>query len=209
MRALILGCAMTIAVGPAHAALNVFTTSLARQCYEAAMSSGSTGASLCERALASDELTQRDKAATLVNRGIIYNAARQLDRSIADFNAALAIDANLGEAYLNRGIAHFFRREFPQALADYSKAIDLKVGNLDYAHYDRALVYELLGKLDDAKADLKAALQINPEFKAATDRLTAVDQKIAAKASTTPPAEEAQPSEPAQAPTESQPIDSQ
>ena len=76
MRAFLLGCAgLIVAAMPAQAALNVFGSSLARQCYEAAMTASGTGAALCERALANDQMTSRDRAATFVNRGIIYNAA--------------------------------------------------------------------------------------------------------------------------------------
>jgi tetratricopeptide (TPR) repeat protein len=186
VRALLVYTLMAL-VSPAHAALNVFGSTQARECYEAAIAGSGSGAALCERALANDQLTPRDKAATLVNRGIIYNAARQLDLAIADFNAALAIDPNLAEAYLNRGNAHLFRRQFPEAYADYSKAIDLKISNLDYAHYNRALASEMMGKLDDAKSDLTAALAITPNFKAASDRLAGLEQQIAARAAESPP----------------------
>jgi tetratricopeptide (TPR) repeat protein len=190
MRAVLIGCAMLIgAAAPAGAAMNVFGSTIARECYEAAMSGGGNGASLCQRALSNDEMTARDKAATYVNRGIIYNTSRQLDLSLADFNAALAIDPKLGEAYLNRGNTHFFRRQFDEALADYSKAIELKISNIDYAYYNRALVYEALSRLPEAKANLAAALAITPEFKAASDRLAIVDQAVAEGPAAPPAAE--------------------
>lgn len=176
MRAVLAGFAVLLAAPQANAALNVFGSTLARECYQAAIAGAGTGAALCERALSSEQMSPRDKAATLVNRGIIYNAARQLDLAVADFNAALAINGDLGEAYLNRGNANFLRRKFPEAEQDYSKAIDLKVSNLDYAHYNRALVYEAMKRYDEAKADLNAALAITPGFKPASDRLVVVNQ---------------------------------
>ncbi len=183
MRAFLLGCVgLTLAALPAHAALNVFGSTLARQCYEAAMSASGTGAALCERALTNDQLTDRDRAATLVNRGIIYNTARQLDLAVADFDAALKINPNLGEAYLNRGNAYFWQHKYPEATADYGKAIDLKIGSRDYAHYNKALAEMNTGKFEDAKADLKAALAITPGFKAASDRMAEVDKVLAARA---------------------------
>ncbi|HXZ68471.1 MAG TPA: tetratricopeptide repeat protein [Alphaproteobacteria bacterium] len=188
MRAFLLGASLIITALPAQAALNVFGSSLARQCYEAAMTGSGTGAALCERALDDNEMTARDRAATLVNRGIIYNAARQLDLAIADFDAALQINPNLGEAYLNRGNAHFWHKQFPEAIADYGKAIDLKSGSLDYAHYNKALAEMNIGKFQDAKADLTAALAITPQFKAASDRMAEVDKAIAAQAASPTPA---------------------
>jgi len=182
MRAFLLGCVgLTLAALPAHAALNVFGSTLARECYEAAMSGSGTGAALCERALSNDQMTDRDRAATLVNRGIIYNASRQLDLAIADFDAALKINANLGEAYLNRGNAYFWQHKYPEAIADYGRAIDLKTGSLDYAHYNKALAEMNTGKFEDAKADLTAALAATPGFKAASDRMVEVDKVLAAR----------------------------
>jgi len=199
MRLVLIGCALLIATAPAEAALNVFGSTLARECYQAAQTNSATGTSVCGRALGNEQMTSRDKAATLVNRGIIYNNGRRLDLAIADFNSAMSIDPNLGEAYLNRGNAYFFRRQFPEALADYSKAIDLKISNLEYAYYNRALAYEMMSKLDEAKTDLQSALSQSPQFKAASDRLVSINQMIAARGSspaggpeTTPPAPSAQ-----------------
>lgn len=181
MRAL-LGCVgLILAVLPAHAALNVFGSTLARECYEAAMSGSGTGAALCERALAGDQMTDRDRAATLVNRGIVYNTARQLDLAVADFDAALKINPNLGEAYLNRGNAHFWQHNYAAAIADFGKAIDLKTASLDYAHYNKALAEMNVGKFEDAKADLTAALAITPGFKVASDRMAEVNKVLAAR----------------------------
>jgi tetratricopeptide (TPR) repeat protein len=182
MRFVLIGCALLIATAPAQAALNVLGPTMARECYEAAQSNSGNGAAVCDRALGNEQITARDKAATLVNRGIIYNDGRRLDLAIADFNAAIGIDPDLGEAYLNRGNAYFFRREFSEALSDYSKAIDLKIGNLDYAYYDRALVYEMMNRLDEAKSDLQSALGLSPHFKAASDRLSAIAQLLQARA---------------------------
>lgn len=194
MRAFLLGCVgLTLAMVPAHAALNVFGSTLARQCYEAAMSASGTGAALCERALAGDQMTERDRAATLVNRGIIYNTARQLDLAVADFDAALKINPNLGEAYLNRGNAYFWQHKYPEAIADYGKAIDLKSGSLDYAHYNKALAEMNTGKFEDAKADLTAAIAVAPGFKAASDRMVEVDKVLAARAASSAAPPVAQP----------------
>ena len=188
MRAFLLGAGLILAALPAQAALNVFGSTPARQCYEAAMTGSGTGAALCERALTDNQMTARDRAATLVNRGIIYNAARQLDLAIADFDGALQINPNLGEAYLNRGNAYFWHRQFPEAIADYGKAIELKSGSLDYAHYNKALAEMNTGKFQDAKADLSAALAITPQFKAASDRMAEVDRAIAAQTPAAAPA---------------------
>lgn len=180
MRAVLLGCSLVLALAPAHAAVSAFGSSLARDCFENAQTGlKDAGLESCGKAL-QDQLSDRDRAATYVNRGIIYNRSRQLDLALSDFGAALQLNQQLGEAYLNRGNSHFFRREFEPALADYSKAIELKCANLEVAYYNRALVNEVTGKFDDATNDLKSALAIKTDFKDATLQLAEVAKRKAA-----------------------------
>jgi tetratricopeptide (TPR) repeat protein len=195
MRALLLGCSLVLAIAPAHAAVSAFGSSLARDCFENAQTGvKDAGLESCGKAL-QEQLSDRDRAATYVNRGIIYNRSRQLDLALSDFSAALQLNQELAEAYLNRGNTHFYRREFDPAAADYSKAIELKCANLEVAYYNRALVNEMTGKFDDATGDLKSALAIKADFKDATQQLAEVEKRRAA-ASRTPqaPAPQAPPS---------------
>jgi tetratricopeptide (TPR) repeat protein len=148
-------------------------------CYQNA-EAGSTDSHDCDDALRSERLTQHDRASTLVNRGIIYNTARKLDLALADFDAALAINPDLAEAFLNRGNSRFLQGDSEQALADYTRAIDLKIDRLAAAHYDRALAYGSLGRLMQAKADLQAALASEPDFAPAKTELANVDRLLGA-----------------------------
>ena len=45
-----------------------------------------------------------------------------LSRAIDDYTKAIAIDANLAEAYYNRGLVHLRKKETEKAVADLSKA---------------------------------------------------------------------------------------
>ncbi len=200
MRALLMGCSILLAIGPAQAAVSTFGSSVARECFENAQTgTKDAGLEACTKALAQEQLSARDRSATLVNRGIIYNRNRQLDLALADFDQALQLNPELGEAYLNRGNTHFFRREFEAAAADYSRAIDLKCTDLQVAYYNRALVAEVTGRFDDATSDLKSALALKPDFKDATAQLAEVEKRRAAASQVPPaPAPGAQP--PAQTP---------
>ena len=172
MRAIWVGCLMLAMTAPASAAVTVFGSSLARECYEnAQLGTDSYGLESCDRALKQEQLSARDRAATLVNRGIILNRARKLDAALADFGAALRLNPDLGEAYLNRGNTHFFRREFESALGDYSRAIELETSDLHVAYYNRALVHEVMKDYSAARADLAEALRIAPDFTPAQERL--------------------------------------
>lgn len=182
MRALVIATLLAAIVVPAQAAMNVVTSTLAHECYQHAIKPQGSGADICSRALANTKMSDSDKTATLVNRGIIYNAARQLKLAISDFDAALKIEPNFSEAYLNRGNSYFYQDKLDKALADYTKAIDLKVKEMDYAYFNRSLVHRKLKQFAAARADLQAALGANPQFKPAKDQLEVVNKIIAQNA---------------------------
>jgi tetratricopeptide (TPR) repeat protein len=162
----------------AHAAISVFGTPEAVKCYERA-EAGSTQTDVCDAALKNPDLLERDRASTLVNRGIIYNNAGKIAQALADFEAALAIDTNIPEAYLNRGNSRFFQNRLNDAIADYTRAIDLKIARLAAAYYNRGLAYADMGRLTEAKADFEAAAAADPDFKDAKDQLAVVNRLLA------------------------------
>lgn len=167
--------ALSLSIAPgAFAAMSVIGTSESVKCFETA-DAGIPDPRPCDRALAEEDLLVRDRVATLVNRGIIYNLASKYDRAIADFEAALAIDVSTAEAYLNRGNSRFYQGRLNDAVTDYSRAIDLKIDRLAIAHYDRAIAFASLGKFAEAKADLEAALAIDPDFQLASEKLASVN----------------------------------
>ena len=49
----------------------------------------------------------------------------ELNKAIADYTTAIAINQKLDKAYGNRGIAYLNKREFNKAIADCTKAIAL------------------------------------------------------------------------------------
>lgn len=205
MRALLFGTVCLALASPANAA-SVFGTSLARECYESAqLGNDAFGIESCDKALKQEQLTESDRAATLVNRGIILNRARKLDAALADFSAALKAQPESAEAFLNRGNTYFFRREFESALGDYSRAIELETSDLHVAYFNRALVHEVMKDYEAAKTDLNEALRLAPNFVQATERLAIVAKLEAGLAKPAPAAET--PAEEAPAKAEDAPVD--
>ena len=153
--ALVLSAVAGIAATPASAQnVTVFGNSDAQQCYVyTKLPSASGGEDYCNNALRFEGLSKKDRAATLVNRGIIYNRTRRFAQAFADFEEALAIDANLGEAYVNRGNTYIFQKDLQRAVDDYSKAIEVGTKDLHAAYYNRGLAYEGLNELDLAFTD--------------------------------------------------------
>jgi tetratricopeptide (TPR) repeat protein len=61
------------------------------------------GVETCNRALAERALSSSDRAATLVNRGILHMYAKELDLALATYEEALKVNPGLAEAYVNKG----------------------------------------------------------------------------------------------------------
>ena len=78
------------------------------------------------------------------------------------FDSALALQPDLGEAYMNRGAAQVGARRFSQGLADLDKAIGLGVKEPEKAYYNRALAHEKLGQWREAYFDYLKAIELNP-----------------------------------------------
>ena len=80
-----------------------------------------------------------------------YDITGESDKAIADFNAAIQINANYGEAYINRGLAWVKKRDYDRGLADFTAATrDEKFAFL--AFNNRANIYA-----DNARSTRRAA----------------------------------------------------
>jgi tetratricopeptide (TPR) repeat protein len=172
MRILLALAALTFAA-PAAAQLSIstFGATDAQGCYEDARSETATSTDRCDAALRGPPMTKRDRLATLVNRGIIYNRAGRIDAALADFNAALEGDAALGEAWLNRGNAQFLLGKYQLAIADYEKSLETDVSKPWIAWYNIGLAREALKDARGARTAYERALAINPEFGLARKKL--------------------------------------
>jgi tetratricopeptide (TPR) repeat protein len=58
----------------------------------------------------------------LINRGNSWDECGLLDNAINDYNAALALKPNFGEAYYNKGIAYERQRKTKDALLEFQNA---------------------------------------------------------------------------------------
>ncbi len=161
--------------GAAQAAATILGGSSAgRDCYLAAETRRETRGSLavCNRALEGDALSRRDRAATLVNRGIIHMQARDLESAVSDYRAAIALEQNLAEAHLNLGIAMLHRGGQDQAAIDtLTRALEMKPARPEVAFYTRAVAHEMLGNVREAFEDYTAAAAAAPQWKEPAEQL--------------------------------------
>ena len=80
----------------------------------------------------------------------------------AAVNKALALDPNLGEAYATLGFAQMFHEwDWQTAEASFKRAIELKPG-YGTAHQWYATLLAITGRVDEAKQEMRRALEIDP-----------------------------------------------
>lgn len=159
---------------PAQAATIVVGSNLGNSCYKAVDRGQATERTdaMCTQALADEMLAERDVAATHINRGIVRLRLGRADDAMADFNAALEIDPNLGDAFTNRAAAHVAQGDQQSALDDLNTALGMKLERPEVAYFGRAMVLEDMGRVKEAYYDYKRAAELAPEWEAPRVELT-------------------------------------
>ena len=82
---------------------------------------------------------------------------------------AVAIDPQLGEAYLQLGILYSAWGDFEQAIRAYKQAIEVSP-HLSEAHYRLGLAYKRIGEESKAQQEFQAHEQIEKTEAAAIER---------------------------------------
>jgi len=151
---------------PASAAIYTLGGPLAEGCYEAASSKYTSRFAVegCTRALAEEGLAPADRAATLVNRGIVHMARGQEIAADTDFDAALAIDPGLADAYLNKGFLRIRTGHGRDALPLIQKGLDLGAQEKAVAVFGRGVAHEQMGNYAKAYRDFQRARELAPKW---------------------------------------------
>jgi tetratricopeptide (TPR) repeat protein len=139
---------------------------LSRICYESALTHDDRRSALegCTRALQEEGLAPRDRAATLVNRGIIKMYQGKDVDADADFDAALAMNRNLADAWLNKGFLRIRNGDGREALPLLQEGISRSPERQALAIFARGVAYEQMGEFTAAYKDLKRAHDLEPRW---------------------------------------------
>lgn len=166
------GAALVLISGPAAASVLVVGEGLAPACSKAAFAGRADRKSIetCSQAL-EEGLTTDDRAGTLVNRGVMRMRAKAYGDAQRDFDAAIRLRPDLGEAYVNRGVLRMADRDYAGALAEIDRGIGLGVDEPAKAWYNRALAQEGLGDAKAAWSDYRKAQALAPEWDAPARQL--------------------------------------
>lgn len=160
----------TLAAAEAAAAqsVTVLGGGMARQCSNAALAGEADRRfeAACTQALETELLSQRDRAGTFVNRGVLKLRRLEFDAARGDFDRAVEVLPDLAEAYANRGAALVGQRRYAEGLADINRALELGVGEPEKAYFNRALAHEGLDDLKQAYFDYRKAAELSPEWEA-------------------------------------------
>ncbi|MBS3067310.1 AAA family ATPase [Candidatus Micrarchaeota archaeon] len=106
--------------------------------------------------------------------GLVYYEKKEYGNAFAHYNASIVLYPKFWRAYYGRAVLHYYYKlNADCALNDLNNALEF---NPKYAKaYDlRGLVYQQMGQIEEAKADYKKALELDPllrEAKKALDNL--------------------------------------
>lgn len=167
---LLVGAALasvTLVSAPAEASVKVIGTGLGRLCYESARAGHASerGVETCNSALAERSQSPEDRAATLVNRGILHMYAKQLELALASYEEALKINPGLAEAYVNKGVALVNLGRDAEAVKAASQGLELNTVRPEIAYYTRGVAHEMLGDMRAAYSDYRQAAALKPEWR--------------------------------------------
>jgi tetratricopeptide (TPR) repeat protein len=84
---------------------------------------GAAAIAACTKAIQSGRFSGAELASIYDNRAIELRQQGDFDRAIADYTAAIHIDAELTGAYTGRGLAYEGKAEAEKAKTDYLKAL--------------------------------------------------------------------------------------
>ena len=172
---LLLSLVLVLPTGLAQAAGNkiVFGDLDANECFMGAnLAHLSVGAMpACNRALSGPRMTRRERAATLVNRGILHTHLENFEAALADFDHSLRLIPDFAEARLNRGNTFLFMDQYDVAVAEYNAAIKGESRDLHAAYYNRGLAREALKQPRRAYDDFLRAAELRPAWALATSRI--------------------------------------
>jgi tetratricopeptide (TPR) repeat protein len=106
--------------------------------------------------------SSRTQALRHQNAGFELARHGRPSEAIAEYEAGMALDPNVGSLYYMRSLAYIDLQDFQAALADLNRALELEPDPPQY-YYQRAVVSHALGNRDQALADLETVLSMTSD----------------------------------------------
>lgn len=112
------------------------------------------------------------------NLGVLYGANGQLAPALAEFNAAIQLNAGEYNSYLGRGRIELKQADYDKAVKDFAHAAEIGQSPEAFLLLGNAL--ELKGEKQGALDAYKVTLQLAPGFQEAKARLDALQASAGA-----------------------------
>lgn len=96
-------------------------------------------------------------------RGQAYRRIEKFNDALKDFDAAIAIKADLAPAHFEAGMAYQAQQKYKQAIAAYDKAIKISPENAEYL-YSRCVSKSWANDNAGAREDCRKAVGIRPDY---------------------------------------------
>ncbi|MEE2525312.1 tetratricopeptide repeat protein [Hyphobacterium sp. HN65] len=174
IRFVIAGIAASVISGAAMAqSMVVIGNTPASQCYENALWQRAYSSALqpCDLALASDELSARDRHRTLVNRAVIFLHLERPEEALADLDLAHDSGFVAPEIDMNRSAALIRLERYEEAVEAATLALEGGLRDEEKAYFNRAVAYERMGRIAQAYDDFRAATARAPDWDEAREQL--------------------------------------
>ncbi|MDO8412010.1 MAG: hypothetical protein Q7S93_18310 [Phenylobacterium sp.] len=165
--------ALTFCAGAAQGAVTVIGGGMAEACSSAAVNGESDEKfeAFCDVALETEFLNSRDRAGTYVNRGVLRLRRTAYVGAVKDFDLAVKMKPDLGEAYVNRGAAYIGQERYADSIVEINRGLELGVEEPAKAYYNRALAHEGLEDAKSAYFDYQKAVELAPAWTAPAEQL--------------------------------------
>ena len=169
MRLFVSLAALMVCMSPAPAAaqLQVLGQSAAATCYEHALAQRHDVRAMqdCDIAVRDARVTRRDRAATLVNRGILMIHQNRHNSALEDFAAAEALgDFAPSALAVNRACALIGLGRFDEAVAQTDLAIRAGDTREADAWLNRGIALEAMDELAEAYDSYRQARRLRPDW---------------------------------------------
>lgn len=102
-----------------------------------------------------------EAAQAVLDAGMERRMAHDYLGALAEFDRLVAYCPDYAEGWNQRAFVNFLRQDYAAALTDLDRALELSPRHVA-ALSGRALTLMGLGRMDDARRDLQAALRLNP-----------------------------------------------
>jgi tetratricopeptide (TPR) repeat protein len=116
----------------------------------------------CSAVIAAGLAEKDDLAAAFKSRGSAYDAKRQYEKAIEDYDRAVAINPTDADTFNNRGTSQRSLGHYDLAIADFDKATAINPSNAS-ALSNRCFAKAVAGQAEQALDDCDLSLRLRPK----------------------------------------------